>query len=830
MAGSALADGATISGHVVSPIGQPVGGVTVNLVGAANPGGWGPVAVTTDDAGAFAFASVVDGTYGLSFSSDGTCGSAWNLYYYNAAETASSEADATPVTISGSDVADLALTCPQTYSISGRVLSPAGKPLAGIDVDAWSKTGTSSSQTLADGTYTLTGLTPGSYSVGFYDEAGKYQLGATPVVTISSADVAGVDATMAKSLTISGRVKDVNGNGLGGLQVTLGAGAWQGDQVVTTAADGTFTIPGGTPDQTDYLTVLDPNGVYAAGAWSQAGLTMDLGHANQVSLAGGSIKGIQIVDQVGGTIAGTILDPDGNPVVGATLSPIVWANGAVVVVHMPGLSGAQSGSDGTFTMADLPPATTYLIQVQMPDGSSWFYSTSGLVASSTDATAVTVAAAETASIDIDAQTPGGVAYSVSGTLTGSDGNPVGGAQLYLECASCASTTEFLGSTDDSGTFSISNVAPGLYRIDAEFWSGGAYVGGFITDSGVTNDPSAGKTFTIAGDTTLSLALPVAEHITGRVTAPNGIPEPEPGVGALSGGQYVGSADFGGEDGSFNLNVPAGSYAVALNYGGAQGFGVYYRAGVPGSYTFTAAQATQVASSPTGGQNLTIVDPGLPQIAGRLVDGNGTPLGGAYVYLYKVGDNGLPSRTTTDEAGWFSESATPGQYRILVGGDGHIVDAGSSGIGLGQQTERSQQGWYTRHGSDHFTLNPAKATIVTVGTSGISGLAIHVPAALSIGGTVTRANGKGITGIRVEALDPTSGAVVASGVTGANGAYAVVGLNAGPYKVRFVDPSGVYRVAFAGKKGTVTDPAKAWIIKLATKDQTGVDGTLARTKN
>lgn len=82
----------------------------------------------------------------------------------------------------------------------------------------------------------------------------------------------------------------------------------------------------------------------------------------------------------------------------------------------------------------------------------------------------------------------------------------------------------------------------------------------------------------------------------------------------------------------------------------------------------------------------------------------------------------------------------------------------------------------------------------------------------------------------QSLDPTTGAVVASGITAPDGTYSIAGLNSGQYEVCFVDPAGVFNVGYAGKNGTVDSVARAAVIKLGTTNQSGIDATLTRAKN
>ena len=828
---SALADGVSVSGTVLSAQGSPVANVNVTLVGAVGNYGADLLSVATDANGNFTFAGVTDGTYGIAFNG-ASCGGQWVKHYLAPTGITTKESEAQAFTVAGAAVTGLSVTCPKTYSISGHVFGPGGKPLASITVEA--RPG--SAQTLADGSFNLAGLEPGSYSLFFEDGTAAYQDGyagraglvhtdfEAMAYTIGSSDLTGISITLPKALSISGHVRDGQGNPLAGMTVMFtDPGGMEIYQNVTTTTDGSFLIPGGTPQQSGFLVVSDPSGTYAPEFLSRTGVTPASSQALPISLAAGSVKNLDIVAQPGRSISGTALAADGTPLQCVFVYPRLWVNGAIVSEPYPITpNGSASGMDGTFSLTNLAPGT-YVLQV-MGTGPSGYYSKDGVVPQPADATPVDVSAGSASGLTIH-MTQLGTFYTLSGSVFGSDGNPVASARLSLSCVVCG---YFYGggSSDGSGSFSIGSVPSGQYDLLIQP-TNNQYVGGFWTGSGVTDDASKAAIITVSGDSSVSVTIPVAEHITGRVVMPNGIPVEMAEV-------YVDSSQglFGNTiwqpRGAFDVAVPAGSYQLDIDFGGGQGVG-YYSATSPGAFTFDQTLASSVAATASGGQGITIVQPDLPQIAGRLLDSAGAPLGSAFVYLYKAGSSELPSLTLTDPSGWFAASAAPGSYQILVGGNGNIIDAGRGGPVGPLEVARSQQGWYARHGSSHFTLDPTKAGIVTIGASGINGLIVRIPDAVAIQGTVTGPNGKGILGIRADALDPTTGAVVGSAFTARNGTYSIAGLNSGSYKVRVVDPAGVFNIGYVGKKGTVDNLARAAALKVGATNRLGVDATLTRAK-
>ena len=133
-------------------------------------------------------------------------------------------------------------------TISGTVTDANGDPVEGIQVSA----GDFSSSTASDGSYLITGLFPGSYTVTFrdvddrgyaaefYDDANN-EGSATAVEVGAGEAVVGIDAQLEEGGSISGRVTDESGDPLAG--ITAMVGGWH-DQRAVTGADGSYQIRG----------------------------------------------------------------------------------------------------------------------------------------------------------------------------------------------------------------------------------------------------------------------------------------------------------------------------------------------------------------------------------------------------------------------------------------------------------------------------------------------------------------------------------------------------------------------------------------------------------
>jgi hypothetical protein len=177
-----------------------------------------------------------------------------------------------------------ALAAAGSAQISGRITAADGSPITAYgvcafaytyDADAYPNTTTLVAVRAADSTghYTLAGLKPATYVVGFADchaapgtDAPQYAPGVTDIssahqyVLAAGRSVTGVDATLARGTSISGRVTAAaDGRPLRGICVdTTTFGTVSGPLApihTRTAPDGTYTL--------GHLPVIAPNGSYS---------------------------------------------------------------------------------------------------------------------------------------------------------------------------------------------------------------------------------------------------------------------------------------------------------------------------------------------------------------------------------------------------------------------------------------------------------------------------------------------------------------------------------------------------------------------------------------
>ena len=147
-------------------------------------------------------------------------------------------------------------------SISGQVTRDSDDlPVSGIQVLVWDYSngmGFGGSQTLADGTYTITGLPPGNYrlmaNASGTEYAGEYydnvtdSNAAVQVLVTEGNDTIGNNFSLGLGGSISGTVLDPYGQPVSAVQVDVheyNTGTWFGS--TQTLPDGSFTLDGLPP-------------------------------------------------------------------------------------------------------------------------------------------------------------------------------------------------------------------------------------------------------------------------------------------------------------------------------------------------------------------------------------------------------------------------------------------------------------------------------------------------------------------------------------------------------------------------------------------------------
>lgn len=343
--------------------------------------------------------------------------------------------------------------------IKGRVLAKSGEPVEDADVwarstggSARAKVGWGGDDSGRDGSYELTGLKPGGYRIEVSSTKGVAPKDGYKA-EVAAGGITSLDLVLEDVGTLSGTVVDEKGVPVGGIEISTrlltagGRGGWGGDHSTDDA--GNFTIEGLRPG--DYR-------VLAQRGWSDTlrkpGTTDDAKQGERVTVRPGQVATVKlVVESQSGTIKGTVVDIDGQPVSDAFVSAARESDAA----------GAQrtnvqdtrwswmdkpvlTGTDGAFTLAKLSPGTYTLRAFRKGGG---------------EAIAEHIEVGGTAKLQIK---PTG---SIEGTATGPGS---AGAPIELSISMTDPATGFWRSEDyyrTDGRFAIHDLPKGHFKLTAE---------------------------------------------------------------------------------------------------------------------------------------------------------------------------------------------------------------------------------------------------------------------------------------------------------------------------------------------------------------------------
>ena len=788
-----LAAGGTISGTVTNAAGSAVGGECVSVDSLS--AGLGGAATTASD-GTYAVTGLAAGNYVVEFLDCTATGYA-DQYYDGVAGGTPAYQSAEVLTVAAGSTATANASLVLGGSISGTVTA-SDSGVAGVCVLAATADGSSvgQAQTTASGTYTIAGLSAGSYVVSFSDcgGAGDYApqyydgltggaatYGAATAVSVTAGQTtSSIDAVMAAGGAISGTVTNAASSGVAGICVDAIASDGALGANATTGTDGTYLLSG-LAAGTYILELTDCNtpATYATGYYAASSVVDTLAQAAAVSVtAGQTTSGIDAVMAAGGSISGTVVD--------ATTAQAVSG----ICVSAYGVSAdvgatAVSASDGTYSLSGLP-AGDYIVSFSpcapgSPYASEYYNGSASGTTSWGLATPLSVGAS-TPTTGIDA------AMELGGSITGTITDATSGSPVAGVCAQAQSAASWSPPVPSSptGTYRISGLSAGTYSVyffdcgtlgnyAAQYYTG-APGGSPSSATGITVTPGS----TISGiDATMVLGGNISGTVTtttsGTTSGISGICVSAIGQGGQSMSTAVTLAD-----GSFEIvGLAPGGYVVVFQVCGNTPAGTsyvsqFYNATSTGSPTYNGATTVKVtASVTTSGINAALVVGG--SISGTVTDTNGAGIGQICVVAL------------TPQGQWVATGMTLGGGTYVVTGlptGSYVVEfeeCGNLGSGLSYVSQ-----YYNKTPAGAPQFSGATPVSVTAGstTSGID-------AAMVLGGTIsgmvttttTSGTSSGVSGICVLALT-TQGQWVASAETLTDGTYNLAGLPSGSYDVSF----------------------------------------------
>lgn len=466
-------------------------------------------------------------------------------------------------------------------SITGRVTTPDGQPVADMQVSL--DAGFESSKVYTDnaGFYQASELKTGSYVVhfnptnetGLLDEYYKDAIdstGATPVPVIPGQTASGIDAVLAPAALIRGTVTSSTGAPVEGASVsatsTTGASGVQAKAATSTAEDGTYTV---VAHAGTYVVAFTPP--------AEANLlteyyddSPDFAGAVQVTVsAGRDAVGIDAQLSAAGSISGTITASGGTPVADAKVEALALTGGFLPATYSDEqghytLTGVPSG---TYLVRFSPPAPSAPLPVDTPVSLVQYYAGATTVERATQVTVT--AGLVTENIDAVLMIGGAIA----GTVTDADGLPIPDVSVYPRSA--AGGVFPLATTGPDGTYRINGLPSGEYTVVFAPDPGSGLLQEYYDDA--PTPERATPVPVVAGQTTdgIDSALAAGGSIEGTVTS-NHVPVPDALVYAFSPATGYSTTVTTDQAGRYQIpSLPSDSYVVRFVPLPATGLGAVY---------------------------------------------------------------------------------------------------------------------------------------------------------------------------------------------------------------------------------------------------------------
>ena len=687
-----------------------------------------------------------------------------------------------------------------TASVSGTVTdnaSPA-QPLTGVDVEVAPSGGSGAAAyatTATDGTYSVSGLSAGSYTVCFYPPTGaangylaqcyddKVADGSvTPnSVTVTAGATAGpIDAALTAAGAISGTVTVAGGStGVGNVDVAVApAGGSGAAAYATTATDGTYSVSGlsaGNYTVCFYSTTGAADG-YVSQCHNDKPVDGSVTPDSVAVTAGATTGHIDAALTATGAISGTVTAAGGSAGVGNVDVAVQPSGGSGATVY------ATTAADGRYAVSGLG-AGSYTVCFYPPVGSTDGYVPQCYNNEPSDGSVavqpVTVAGGSaTAHIDAALSSAG----SASGTVTSAaNSSPIAGVDVELEPSGGSGATVYATTAAD-GKYAVSGLSAGSYKVC--FYPPTGVAGGFVAQC-YSDKPADGS---VALDSVTVTAGATAGNIDAALTA----------AGAISGTVTAAAGSIG--MGNVEVAVfPVGNIGTQIEVATA-GDGSYVAAGLPpGDYTVcfyppvgeldryiaqcyndkpadgsVALDSVTVTAGATDGNiDAALTAPGA--ISGTVTAAAGSAgVGSVDVALFPAGNGGTRIDVVT---------AADGSYTAAG------LSAGDYTVCFYPPTEAA--GGYVAQCYNNLAADGSvtlDSVAVTAGATA-GNIDAALTAAGAISGTVTAAAGSaGVGSVDVALFPAANGGTRIDVVTAADGSYTASGLSAGDYTVCFYPPT------------------------------------------
>ena len=586
-------------------------------------------------------------------------------------------------------------------AISGRLIDDAGAPVARVDldvspVDAQQTWGDALSAT--DGSYTVRNLAPGRYRVRFRttdDHVGGYYGGpsylrAGPVTVRAGETTSGIDATLARGGSISGRVTDNAGNPLKGVWVSSDWGGFVGqdhaEPSAFTSSDGTYTLRGLLPGP--HIVSFAGDGKTLLGEYYQDRPVGEGVQPVEIT-AGQTVAGVDAALDRPAQVSGRVVGGDGRPA----------ANVQVLVDSWPGHGypvAGRTGSDGTYTVTGVRPgavAVSFRPLGTSTDAMQFF----GGGRLSHEVTPVTTRDGETTP-EVDAVLRPG--RMITGRVTDAAGQPVD--SVRVSASQTGGSFERLRDTytDANGTYRLGGLEPGTYAV--AFQPAFAnLVAEYHGDSATIADAAPVTVSADAETTGIDASLAPGAVIRGSVTdEADGAPLRIAGVAAIPETpdellDFHGIRSTGNDAEDYEIRgLRAGTYRVRFESPFDRDMEAEDH---PKSIRLAAGETVVVDGAL---HDLDGVPPRPGRYAGRVTDSLGRPVAGARVTtISPFGMEWLSAKVTGADGRYTSSDLVAGRYHVRVAAPGRTSEFFPDSATLRASTAISITSGTTRAGVD-----------------------------------------------------------------------------------------------------------------------------------
>ncbi|MFZ4857789.1 MAG: carboxypeptidase regulatory-like domain-containing protein [Desulfuromonadaceae bacterium] len=796
--------GGTISGKISNSAGVGIAGVYVYLYDAASSSGFNINGVSSQSDGTYTITGLSTGSYKLLFSGGST---GYISQWYNN-KTTQTLADAVTVT-AGTSTSGINATLILGGTISGKVSNSAGTGIAGVLIQVFDFNevsnvyGTFSGYIYSvvsqpDGSYTITGLSTGSYKLQFNGGSTGYisqwynnktsRTLADAVTVTAGTTTSGINATLIQGSTISGTVSNSAGVGIAGVYVwAYDAASGSNSNYASSQSDGSYTITG-LPTGSYKLQFNGGRTGYLS-QWFNNKISQTLADAVTVT-AGAVTSGINATLILGGTISGKVRNSSGTGIAGVSIQVYDSDSISYAYVTPSTYYNVSSQSDGSYTITGLPTGSYKLQFSEYSIGylSQWYTNKT----SQTLADPVTVTAG-TATSDINAT------LVLGGTITGKviNSTGVGIAGVYVLAHDTSTGFSISGASSQSdGSYTITKLPTGSYKLE---YDGGST--GYLSQwhNNKTSQAMAEAIAVTAGNTTpgINTTLTIGGIISGTVTDLSGV-----GISGISvvvfdlaTNSSISWATTNSGGNYTIIGLPTGNYAVRFNStASSNNYVSAWSNNKPG--ISTADTVSVVAGKTTDGVNAVLASGGT--ISGQLTEGT-AGVEGITVYAYNSFDETV-AYAVTDVNGNYSIKGLPdGGYRL----------------GFQEGALYTEHGFFFYYGTIGYvyqvytnpninTIYVSKGTLIPVtSTNPVTGInAVLVKGMGSISGTITDvASGAVLPNVTVRVVDLNGGFIGGATSSHTDGTYSVKGIPTGSYKVEFTRPGGLSAHQWYAAKGS-----------------------------